>query len=699
LIFNGSTGNSKPQPLHLCWQDANFFVPCVNAGGDFFKDENMPGKPAKGGATRAKVDASTGPTRPDDIDIALPGTSGRGGSGPAFSADNLASRATDADATRATAAVVVHATPAQASLPAPQPTLDHYVINVRAMLPELNSEGLRVRNQRTYVDVAGGDLVLVAVDPQTGLHRARRPSELSPGPVMLRDAESGLWYAREVAEPTSREQIRKYLPDTTDEDADAFIARFDDKDAAELELKQIQLGLAQLNSTYIRVPRSPDRIVSGPELDEASVTWTTLRQLYKWQGQPDQRVYSDGRFVGYKLDINLTTWPVQEPLSLKFSSVVSLTLRGRGRLDPDAFCAQFPNLESLTITSQVINMNGRVPGRISVRFVHSKFSMDLGFAEQLKRFPRLQRLRLQDCELTAGFSLRGLTRLRELWFCNTFEAPVSTLYGQMQRQEQVTFSQVAADVRGMTELRVLDLSHTGIELLPTGLDAIEVASKLEVLKLGGNPLSASPPLKNMTALQELDLSSTGLDRFPEGITDVFPGKVLNLANCRITSIPESIELRAGFNLIGNPITDPASLRRLIRARMATGTDIWLGQESSDVSAGLWLRNVPQQQIAEKQTLWDRHFGTTPQALTMIIRRLSRTPEFHVERPLLQRRVWWFLDMYDKAEVNERSRLDAILATETSPGRMLDRLEEEIRKYDGGRQNQPSHPPPKRSRLE
>jgi hypothetical protein len=604
------------------------------------------------------------------------------------------------DALPPTAAVVVRTIAEGIRPPATQPSLDNYVTNARAILPQVNSEGLRVISRRTYADLVNGDLVPVAVDPATGLYRARRPSELLPsGPVMLRDVDSGLWYAREVAEPTTREQIRKYLPDTTDEDADAFIARFDDKDVAELELKHIQLGIAQLDSTRFEMPFSRARITSDQEFRAAWNMWTTLRQLYKWQGQPDQRVYRDGRLVGFKLEIDLTIWPVAKPLSLKFGSVVSLTLRGRGRLDPDVFCAQFPNLETLTITSQVIEVEGRFQGWNVIERVHSKFSLDSRFAEQLKRFPRLQRLHLQDCELTSDFSVRGLARLHELWLCNTFEPPVNSLHMQMQHQEQVTFLQVAADLRGMTELRVLDLSRTGIHLLPSGLETIDVASKLEVLRLGGNPLANSLSLENMTALQELDLSNTRLQRFPEGITDRIPAKELNLADNHIRSIPESVELRAGFNLIGNPVTDPASLRRLIRARVETGTDIWLGQESSDVSADLWLRNVPQEQIAEKQALWDRHNAAMPLAVTGILRRLSRTPEFHVERPLLQRRVWWFLEIYDGADVNERARLDAILHTETSPGRMLDRLENEIRSYDGGRQNQPLHPPSKRPRLE
>ncbi|MGA5484591.1 leucine-rich repeat domain-containing protein [Pseudomonas siliginis] len=663
----------------------------------------MPVKPPRGGGTHVDVPGS--PHRAADADISLHGHPGRTGVDVNFASHHLLPRAeSSSDATLGAippaAAVVVRALAEGIRPPTTQPSLDNYVTNARAILPQVNSEGLRVISRRTYADLVNGDLVPVAVDPATGLYRARRPSELLPsGPVMLRDVDSGLWYAREVAEPTTREQIRKYLPDTTDEDADAFIARFYDKDVAELELKHIQLGLAQLDSTRFDLPISRGRISSDKELHEARNIWATFRQLYRWQGQPEQRVYRDGRHVGFKLEIDLTIWPVQKPLSLKFSSVVSLTLRGRGRLDPDVFCAQFPNLESLTITSQAIEVEGRFQGWNVIERAYSKFSLDSRFAEQLKRFPRLQRLHLQDCELTSDFSVRGLARLNELWLCNTFEAPVNSLDMQMRHQEQVTFLQVAADIRGMTELRVLDLSRTGIHLLPSGLEAIDVASKLEVLRLGGNPLSTSPSLEHMTALQELDLSNTRLQRFPEGITDRIPARELNLADNHIRSIPESVELRAGFNLIGNPIMDPASLRRLIRARVETGTDIWLGQESSDVTADLWLRNVPQEQIAEKQALWDRHNAAMPLAVTGILRRLSRTPEFHVERPLLQRRVWWFLEMYDSAEVNERARLDAILYTETSPGRMLDRLENEIRSYDGGRQSQPLHPLPKRPRFE
>ncbi|WP_045121563.1 hypothetical protein [Pseudomonas sp. GM16] len=104
------------------------------------------------------------------------------------------------------------------------------------------------------------------------------------------------------------------------------------------------------------------------------------------------------------------------------------------------------------------------------------------------------------------------------------------------------------------------------------------------------------------------------------------------------------------------------------------------------------------ELPEKLKLWDS-FGGAASDVINGIRKLSRTPEFHVEHPLLQRRVWWFLDAYTKAEPSEQARMRDILLNEPSPGKMLDRLEAQIREYDSGRQNQPLHHLPKRPKLD
>ncbi|ROO13304.1 hypothetical protein BK673_03995 [Pseudomonas fluorescens] len=49
---------------------------------------------------------------------------------------------------------------------------------------------------RAYVDVAYDGIVMVGVDPQTGLYRARLAVErIASGPLLLRDADSGLWHS------------------------------------------------------------------------------------------------------------------------------------------------------------------------------------------------------------------------------------------------------------------------------------------------------------------------------------------------------------------------------------------------------------------------------------------------------------------------------------------------------------------------
>ena len=631
----------------------------------------MPVKPPTGGSTHVKVDASTSPTRPADVDIPLPGLLSRSGFDSGTSRDDSqpragSSRAVEADATRATPSIIVHAAPVEARLLAPQPTLDDYVINARSLLPETNGEGLRVFNNRTYAEVADGAFVLVAVDPVTGLHRARRPSELLPGPVMLRNVDNGLWYQRTLVKPTTRAQVQRYLPETTDLDADAFIARFGDKDVAEVELKRIERGLSELERTSFSVSE-----------EMAS----KLRRLYKWQGEPSERVYHEGRLVGFKMDIELGARQYGVPVSTKFNAVVALTLRVGGDLNSYRLSAQFPNIESLTVVGWPPILPGVNPFRAA-----SRHNIERGFVEELAKLPPLRELHLQNCNLPAEFSLTGMTDLRALTLGNIqgvadLNAVVNGLPGRLSLQvldlHQNPSLKVAPDVTGMTQLRVLDLTQTGIEQLPLGLDADNGPLRLEVLKLGNNPLSVMPSLKVRTALQELHLPNTGLDRFPEGVTSEIPGKMLNLSNNRIASIPESVEIRASFDLFGNPITDLATLRRLRDARIKTGIDVWLGERSTDRSPNAWLRHSPLEELAENLKLWD---SVDVDAYWFVARRivwdLARAPEFHIERPLLQQRVWRFFEHYRKAEPGVQVRLRAIQDDVISPLNKLERLEAE-----------------------
>ncbi|WP_242208468.1 MULTISPECIES: SET domain-containing protein [unclassified Pseudomonas] len=75
------------------------------------------------------------------------------------------------------------------------PGLQQYLIPASSALPAADAEGFRTFKGRQYADIQDGGTVLLAVDPQTGLHRARLASELQPsGPALAFDPASNHWF-------------------------------------------------------------------------------------------------------------------------------------------------------------------------------------------------------------------------------------------------------------------------------------------------------------------------------------------------------------------------------------------------------------------------------------------------------------------------------------------------------------------------
>lgn len=86
--------------------------------------------------------------------------------------------------------VQVHPTPSTSgSVPTVAASaLERYLIASTAPLPQADVDGFRVFKGRQYADLQGGGTVLIGVDAETGLHRARLSSELQPsGPVLAYD--------------------------------------------------------------------------------------------------------------------------------------------------------------------------------------------------------------------------------------------------------------------------------------------------------------------------------------------------------------------------------------------------------------------------------------------------------------------------------------------------------------------------------
>ena len=112
-------------------------------------------------------------------------------------APDSAGSTVDSSHTATTPRVQVHASTsafAQAAS-ADVPALQQYLIHPSVVLPDADAHGIRTFKGRHYADVQGGGTVLLAVDAQTGLHRARLASEMQPsGPVLAHDPASNHWY-------------------------------------------------------------------------------------------------------------------------------------------------------------------------------------------------------------------------------------------------------------------------------------------------------------------------------------------------------------------------------------------------------------------------------------------------------------------------------------------------------------------------
>lgn len=513
---------------------------------------------------------------------------------------------------------------------------------------------------------------------------------------------------------TTRAQVKRYFADATDQHADDFIARFGEADVAEVELKRLQLEFPRLN----REITAWETAYKGKDSAERSrrlAIGAKMRRLFKWQGENSEKVYRDGRLLGFKLELDLGgRGNLALPgFSIPLRSVVSLGLEGSPSRSLGDLFSMLSHIESLEVrrfrgkSNELLAEIDKLPVLKVLAMQESTLWLPSINLEHFTRLTRLHELSLAHCSLWPRLSVRGMTELRVLRArsCGLLSPPVGL--GDMPAASRLQVLDLyhnpeltdAPDVSHMSGLRELNLANTYISSPPLGLGLPGGPSRLEVLNLSESRLAATPSLQGMTALREVDLSSTPIRGFPDGVTSEIPRTRLNLSYTWIKSIPETVELRKGFDLSGSPITAPASLRRLLAARRQTGTDIWLGQIQADLGIDHWMHQVPQTQRAGKVALWDSFVMQANSTMIEQIRNLVRTPEFQVERLLLQRRVWSFIESFQKASLGERGSLLDIAATEPSPGRMLERLEEEITRFDPTWQNQPPHHVPKRPRFE
>ncbi|WP_460066929.1 hypothetical protein [Pseudomonas sp. S2_H08] len=155
-----------------------------------------PKQPAKGSI---KVKTPTSPDAPQQGNTGRAPRTGPEPSLPVSSATRPGGTHGTAspEVTRPSPVVITHTATASVKTGATgAKSLESYRIPAPDRLPQANTEGLRMYKGREYVDVAHGSIVMVGIDPQTGLYRAQLAAErVATGPLLLRDTDSGLWHS------------------------------------------------------------------------------------------------------------------------------------------------------------------------------------------------------------------------------------------------------------------------------------------------------------------------------------------------------------------------------------------------------------------------------------------------------------------------------------------------------------------------
>ncbi|AWY39501.1 hypothetical protein DKY63_06120 [Pseudomonas putida] len=207
----------------------------------------------------------------------------------------------------------------------------------------------------------------------------------------------------------------------------------------------------------------------------------------------------------------------------------------------------------------------------------------------------------------------------------------------------------------LQHLTSLNLRTT--QLTFQGAEAGQLAqlTNLQSLDLGNNPLGAPPVVIGMSQLRVLRLDDTQITSCPIGIMDQPYLDALDLRNNRIHRVPQSVLNQAVARdrvlLWGNPITDEDTLRRLVSHRENTGLNLWLsapGNNYADPAA--WLRDMDQGRHDAHLQIWQR-LALKPRGGRFLgtMNTLTLTPDFQVNYPELQARVWRLLTHADASQ--------------------------------------------------
>lgn len=430
-------------------------------------------------------------------------------------------------------------------------SLEQYWVPAATGLSDLNADGLRTHKGRQYADVPGG-IVLVAKDAETGLYRARLPSESRPtGPVLLRDSSSGVWHELEQFEPigvplsaTRLEAFRTPLDFSGVQSGNDGLHRFNGKLYAVIDNHSYQvlhdIDASTPSTPVMRIVRAQD-----PVAGDSSNTYIATRP-----GRSQPMIFDThegwlGTEVGAAGGMfrSESGSPAQPNLLQRFATAIN-----RLRTPESRAGRLFPDLKKEDITQLLRSQGDDVRNYLDQREAKYKsLKADLAAwikktssesptepahpsveraVEEIKRCWKRQtgttlKLDLGDAilaPLTADFShVRTLELTAVAWSdtADTFLDSFPNL--EKLAVTRSTLDKLPPGIAKMSALKALDLNSNRIELREqTALKTVTL-NQLEHLDLAGNPLGRTPDFSGMAQLRSLNLNNTRLDQWPSGL--------------------------------------------------------------------------------------------------------------------------------------------------------------------------------------
>ncbi|WP_213938116.1 DUF6543 domain-containing protein [Pseudomonas sp. dw_612] len=219
---------------------------------------------------------------------------------------------------------------------------------------------------------------------------------------------------------------------------------------------------------------------------------TELEALWQKRGASANRVYADGQFVGFRLDLDHEEFHRLPSLNVKLLDVVELSASNLDLGRPETlsgFLECFPNLRALDLEAT------------DLRIPQPDGGFSAGLPDAVRQLTGLTRLNLKGTHLrftepTAG-SLSQLSRLAELDLSdNPLGVPPLVLQMPALRRLNLRASGIRVCPVGVLDhpyLQRLDLRDNLINRVPDAIRKQSVAP--DILWLAGNPLSDEDSLR------------------------------------------------------------------------------------------------------------------------------------------------------------------------------------------------------------